>query len=51
MKGQTFSELFPKGICFLCKEPCHPEAILHRECTRAYDQYKDQKLKELEEKK
>ena len=32
-KGQTFDEMFPLGVCWICKEPCDQAARAHYECS------------------
>lgn len=47
VKGQTFGEIFPPGICFLClKRTLDPRAIVHQECANCYVAEKQKRLAE-----
>ena len=43
VKFQTFQEIFPEGICVLCRKPCEDGAIFHFECAIAYEELKREK--------
>ena len=50
MKGQSLGEIYPKGICLICKQPTDSEAIAHYECSIAYTEEKLRLAREREAK-
>ena len=47
-KGETFGDIFPEGICGICrKEIVDVEgAIIHYECAIAYEDIRKEKMKD-----
>lgn len=40
--------LWKQGTCFVCGNPCEPEAYAHYECCLAYDDLKTKRTREYE---
>jgi hypothetical protein len=50
MKGTPTPERFATGTCFICKKKCDEEAYCHFECSVAYSEEKNRRIKEAIEK-
>ena len=42
-------EAFKDGVCFLCGNPCEPGHYLHYDCSRAYNDEFEKRIKEVKD--